>query len=275
MKRPKTSISRGLPGLRTPQRAERRVITGEDINNLKVRILEIEEQRRLLRAKIQRMKKTIQNRNQTIRQVLKQPYKDKTIRTASDATLQQLRDERSTLLNTIDGQREELEMIKGGDRYALTEELKIEIPLFHEERARIQERAAQSREVHTRTQKEADRLRLQISTTDENEQLVDDLQKEIDELTEKLFAYKKSEIRIAAARDLKDIHDNPALYDKVTQRLEDEIDEIREAIKRENEEIEKVQNGENEHIEYLNALIEKQAESIRKASENKTQVSQL
>ena len=44
MKRPKTSISRGLPGLRTPQRAERRVITGEDINNLKVRILEIEEQ---------------------------------------------------------------------------------------------------------------------------------------------------------------------------------------------------------------------------------------
>ena len=267
MKRPKTSVGRGLPGLRGTPKSERRQITGEDINNLKVRILEMESERRLLRAKIQRMRKTIQNRNEVIRKVLKQPYKDKSIRTASDATLQQLREEKATLLNTIDGQREELAAIKGSDKFALTQELKVEIPLFHQERARLQEKTAKSREVELSTSREVERLNRQIATIDENERLVDDLQHEIDDLTEKLFAYRKSEIRIAAAGDLQVLHDNPSSYDDITQRIEDEIHEIQQSIQRDNLAIEKIQKEENDHIAYLNQIIDRQVEVIRKAAE--------
>lgn len=252
-----------LPGLKNQKVASS--VTQEEINEIKVRTQELEAQRKLLRAKIQRMHKTIQNRNTSIKKVLDQPHKEQTIKTATDATLNTLREEKATLESTLDAQRQELESLRNSDKLALTNELKVQIPLYYAEVVRLKQQEAQTKEIATIMQSEVERLEQQINMTNANERAIDELQKEIDLLTEKLFAYKKSEIKIECAKDLQELCANPSSLDKITKKLEQEIEEKEKSIQLENEEIEKIQESEAANLEYLNGVVQQQIKTIMQA----------
>ena len=270
MNRPATSFSRvpgeaRLPELQKPpsKLGATRTIQQEDILELKTKIHKMEEERRLLRAKIQRMRKTIQSRNVSIRKVLSQPQKDQSIQTASQAQLQQLREEKISLTNALDSNKQELEKLKKSDKLALADELKIEIPIFYQEKMRLDDELSEVRDLEKALSFEFERIRNQIANTSANENAVDEIQLEIDDLTEKLFAYKKSEMKLQAAKDLHKLHRNPNAFDEIKAKLEKEINDVKEEIEKNNQEIQEIQENEETNIEFLNQVIQGQIATIK------------
>jgi SMC interacting uncharacterized protein involved in chromosome segregation len=86
------------------------------ISKLKLRIQELETQQKLLKAKIQRMQMVIQKRSSSIRSVFSQPVDEQSIRTASPTTLQQVREQKSVLLHTLEVHERGLDAIQRSDR---------------------------------------------------------------------------------------------------------------------------------------------------------------
>ena len=270
MNRPATSMSRAtgearLPDLQRPSSklGATRAIQQEEILELKTKIHKMEEERRHLRAKIQRMRKTIQSRNVSIRKVLSQPQKEQSIQTASQAQLQQLREEKTSLSNALATNKKELEQLKRSDKNALAEELKIEIPIFFQEKMRLDDELSVARELEKALSHEFERIRSQIANTTANENAVDEIQLEIDELTEKLFAYKKSEMKLQAAKDLHKLHRNPDTFDEIKAKLEKEINDVKEEIESNNREIQEIQESEEINIDFLNQVIQSQISTIK------------
>ncbi|KAK8877977.1 hypothetical protein M9Y10_004740 [Tritrichomonas musculus] len=270
MNRPTTSISR-IPGdARLPelQRSSSklggsRAIQQDEILELKTKIHKMEEERRLLRAKIQRMRKTIQSRNVSIRKVLSQPQKEQKIQTASQSQLQQLREEKTSLTNVLNTNKQELENLKNSDKLALSNELKIEIPIFYQEKMRLDDELSKLRDLEKALSLEFKRIQNQISNINANESAVDEIQLEIDDLTEKLFAYKKSEMKLQAAKDLHKLHKNPESFNEIKKKLEDEITDVKAEIEKSNHEIQEIQESEDSNIEYLNQIIQGQIATIK------------
>lgn len=270
MNRPATSMNRAtgearLPELQRPtsKLGAQRAIQQDEILELKTKIHKMEEERRLLRAKIQRMHKTIQSRNVSIRKVLSQPQKEQSIQTASQAQLQQLREEKTSLSNALDTNKQELEELKKSDKLALSDELKIEIPIFYQEKMRLDDELFETRELEKTLSFEFERIQNQIANTASNEKAVDEIQLEIDDLTEKLFAYKKSEMKLQAAKDLHKLHRNPEAFDEIKAKLEKEINDVKEEIEKNNQEIQEIQESEESNIDYLNQVIQSQIATIK------------
>jgi chromosome segregation ATPase len=258
-----------LPGLRhgTQRIPDQRAVTQDEISELKLRTHELENQRKLLRAKIQRMQKIIQRRGASIKQVLSQSQKEATLRTASESTLERLRDEKIVLQNTLETHQQELDQLRHSDRVSLTQELKVAIPLVYAEMKRLSQETEEMKHLEGVMRGEYERLQAQIANIPANEKAIDDYQFEIDELTEKLFAYKKSEMKILTAEDLQKLHEMPESYDQIRKKLEDEICSLREMIEVDQREISEIQESETRNLDYLNQIIQRQADMIRQSLE--------
>ncbi|OHT07366.1 hypothetical protein TRFO_24451 [Tritrichomonas foetus] len=224
----------------------------------------MEADRKLLRAKIQRMKKTIQNRNTSIKKVLAQPQNEQSIQTASQSTIQQLREEKVSLENALEISQQELEELRKSDKLAMSDELKIEIPLFFQEKKRLDDQLANSKDIENVLAQELNRLQNQVSSINSNEMAVDEIQVDIDSLTEKLLAYRKSEMKLIAAKDLHKLHKNPASYDEVKSKLQKEIKDVKKEIEQSNQDIAEIQESEDQNMEYLNEIIQRQIQTIKK-----------
>ena len=269
MSRSTTSFSQNttetrLPGLqRCRTRIDKRSVQQDDVIELKVKIHQMESEKKLLRAKIQRMKKIIQNRNNSIKKVLGQPQNKQSIQTATPSTLHQLKEEKASLKNALIRSQQELNEIKNSDKLALSDELKIEIRLFFEEKKRLDDQLASSKETENVLSQELNRLNSQIANISMNEKIVDKMQLEIDELTEKYFAYRKSEVRLSAAKDLHKLQRNPEAYDEIKEKLEKEINKTQEEIEKSNKELNYIQENEAKNLDYLNDVIQNQVDIIK------------
>lgn len=272
MTRPQTSISRstkglGLPELQRPSSkiSGSRTVQPEEIMEMKNRINQMEEQRKILRAKIQRMRKTIQNRDVSIKKVLSQPQKQQSIQTATPGGLQRLRAERSSLSNALASRQQELDSLLRSDKLAFCDELKIEIPLFYQEKIRLQDEYSESKRMENILTEELNRIQQQIQNASYDEKAVDEFQLEIDDLTEKYFAYKKSAMKLDAAKDIHKIQSKKKTIDEIISKLESEINDVKDEIDKTNQETEEIQENEKKNIDYLNSIIEDQIDRIKKS----------
>jgi hypothetical protein len=263
-----------LPGLAvrhgTQRTVDPRAITYEEISDLKLKAQEFEAERKLLRAKVQRMRKIIQNRSDSIRKVLNQPVEEQAIRTATESTLQQLREEKTVLEHTLEAHTHELIELRNGDKVAQTKELKVAIPVVFAEMERMKQQVAEATRLETVLKSEIERLQEQIAATPANERAIDSYQLEIDNLTEKLFAYRKSEMKILTAKDLQALHENPSSYDEIKKKLEDEIRSVQSLTEADRNEIPGIQESEARNLEYLNGVIQEQCDMIRAAIDQMT-----
>lgn len=236
----------------------------EEIIELKLKIHDMEAKKRVLRAGIARMQKTMKNRSEAIQRVMTTNQKEKSIKTASASTLQQLREEAESLKNTIESRKAELENLKLCDKLQLSEELKVEIQIYYCEQLRLQEETQEAKRTESIISNELNRIRKIIDSTQENEKSIDDLQNDIDNLTEKLFAYRKSELRIQNAKVMQDIVENTKTVDQVTSQLREDIQKIQQEIENDKVEIDQIQENEVKNLEYLQEVIDKQTKEILK-----------
>ena len=260
-----TSFSQTRPQHVSDLPSPKENITQDDINDIKLKTQQMELEKRQLRSKTNRMKSVIKDRNQSLKGVEKQTSDKQSIKTATKNTLLSLESTVKQLENSLAARKQELDELKKSDKLAVSEELQIEIQMLYLEQKRLIQESQSMKENESIIMGELNRLRRQAASTKSNEESIDRLQIEIDQLTEKLFAYGKSEMRVAATKKLKMIHDNPSVLEQVRAQLEEEISKNEKIIEDNKKALEKVQKKEERNIEYLQSVIDEQAQKIQEA----------
>jgi hypothetical protein len=235
-------------------------MTPEKIIEMKLRIQEMEGERKVLKAKLQRLRSTLRKRGKSNRQVPSQPRRDQVIFTATHP-----QEQKSALLKRIRNYERQLAKLCSADRVQQAFELQTAIPLVYAEKRRLVQAIEEAERVETAMRTDLEWMQMQIAAIPANEKAIDGYQQEIDALTEKLFAYKKSEMRVLNAEELLLIHDHPTKYCAVTQKIEKEIASLRAFIEQGKHEIQDIQESEDRNMNYLNRIMSEQADSIRVA----------
>ena len=242
-------------------------ITQDDINDIKLKTQQMDLEKRQLRSKTQRMKSVIKERNQSLKGVENQTSDKQSIKTASKNTLKSLQETVKQLENSLAMREKELEDLQKSDKLAVSEELQIEIQMLYLEQKRLMQETQSMKENEAIIMGELNRLRRQAASTPSNEESIDELQVEIDQLTEKLFAYTKSEARQMATKKLKVIHDDPSQLEAIREQLDQDIQKEEKRIEDNRKALQRVQKKEERNIEYLQNVIDEQAQKIQEALE--------
>jgi hypothetical protein len=169
------------------------------------------------------------------------------------------------MLNTIESYQEQLDDLCNSDRVQQAFELQIAIPLVYAEKQRLIEALEEAKRDEAVMRTGLDRMQMQIAAIPANEKAIDGSQQEIDGLTEKLFAYKKNEMRVLNAEELLRIHEHPAKYNEATQKIEMEMASLTRRIEREKRDIQEIQENENINMDYLDKIMRREADAIRTA----------
>lgn len=239
--------------------------TREDISALKVKIHEMENEKRLLKAKILRNKQTIANRNRSIKATFSTGHDNKPLVTASSTTIQSLRKTVEQLRNTLKVKQDELEKLKRSDNAAIYEEMQIELELLKEECERRKNAATERKSRDNELTSHLERVKQQAKSAPGHEAAVKDIQKEMDELTERLFAFRKTELRMEAGDLVMELQKDPSKIPEARQKIEEEIENLKKAIEQKRAEIEQTQQDEAKDTEALRERIRAQSERLLKA----------
>ena len=252
-----------LPNLKQNQQA-----TAEDINQIKLQILEIENERRQLAAKTSRMEKLILQRRSTIDKAMKQPVRSQKIVTASQAQINQLEEEAKTLSQTLSQRKKYLKKLNNSEKRALVDELQIDIQMYSLELQRLQKeyRLIKSSSVYYANQ--LNRINENLSNVHLHEKSLDDLQQEITQLTDKIFAYKTSDIKRQQSYLIQEIAQGKKQKTQIDQHIQEEIEKINQKKEDYSREIIKIQENERKNIEYLDSYIQKQTKIIQDLLQN-------
>lgn len=271
--RPKTAASANiskLPELPIPK-SQTGEYTVDDITDIKLKTNMMIEQRKLLGSKIQRAKQLTKERNQSIESVFSQSTEKQSIQTASPNTIKSLQETANTLEYSVNTRKQELEKLKKSDKLSQIKELQIEIQMFFLEHKRLVQRSKAMGQSEKVVSSELERIRNQSNSAKYNEDRIKDLQREIDSLTERLFAYTKSEAKLYSTKKLKQLYDNPDKVNEIKNEIQKQISAEEEQIATNQKELELIQKKEQRNVAFLHKLIDEQANRIRQKLESLNQ----
>lgn len=275
--RAKTSISTDrtsrLPDLNSPKDSGSR-ITQDKINNIKLKTQQLELERKQMKSKTAYMKALIKDRNNKIQSVYTQPNDNRNIKTASKNQLLTLEETAKSLERSLNERKKQLDEIEKSDKLAVSKELQIEIQMYYLEQKHLAQSVKTMKDKEAIIAMELNRLKRQAASAKANEDCIDDLQAEIDGLTEKLFAYNKSELRNYSTKQLKIIHDNPNELENIRKSIEEKIKNEGKEMEKNRRKCEKIQQKENDNIQYLQQIIDQQAQKIQEALDKMNQKDQ-
>jgi hypothetical protein len=242
------------------------VVTNGEINELKMQIHEIEAQTKMFHSKVQRMKRLVKVHGGQPRKLAQNPQYTAQghSRSGQDALLRQLGEEKSMLQSTVAVSEKKLADLKKSDKYSLTRELRVEIPLVYADVQRLKEDTAELKKIESELRADLKGCRMRAASKAKNEQAIDEIQLKIDDLTEKLFAYKKSEMKIKTASELQKLKRRPSSYDRLLGRVENEVSQLKAYIRAERKELERIEDSEGAQMDYLSRVIEEQEETVRR-----------
>lgn len=266
--RAKTSLTSDrasrLPDLNSPKDGCSK-ISQDEIYNIKLKTQQLDLERKQLKSKTAYMKSLIKDRNNQIKGVYSVSQDNRNIKTASKNQLASLEKTAESLQNSLNERKKQLDDIKKSDKLAISKELQIEIQMYYLEQKRLAQGVKTMKDKEAIIEMELNRLKKQAASTKANEACIDDLQAEIDGLTEKLFAYNKSELRNYATKQLKIIHDQPSELENIRKSIEEKIRNEEKEMRKNQRKFEKIQQKENDNIQYLQQIIDQQAQKIQEA----------
>lgn len=266
--RAKTSLTSDrasrLPDLNSPKDGCSK-ISQDEIYNIKLKTQQLDLERKQLKSKTAYMKSLIKDRNNQIKGVYFVSQDNRNIKTASKNQLASLEKTAESLQNSLNERKKQLDDIKKSDKLAISKELQIEIQMYYLEQKRLAQGVKTMKDKEAIIEMELNRLKKQAASTKANEACIDDLQAEIDGLTEKLFAYNKSELRNYATKQLKIIHDQPSELENIRKSIEEKIRNEEKEMRKNQRKFEKIQQKENDNIQYLQQIIDQQAQKIQEA----------
>ena len=235
----------------------------EEINEIKLKIQQMESEIRQLKAKTSRMRQLLFEKNNAIKQVFSQSNDTPNIKTTSETTISQLKNNVNSLKNTLESRKEELILLKNSDKLAISEELHLEIKEYYLEHQRLTQQVNAVKEGEKIINDEHLRLKNLISQSNQNEEIIKDLQKDIDQIIEKIIAYKKSELKIESTNLIQFIVDNPKHIEIKEKELQEEIDNIYIEIEQEKEAIKVLEENDEKFMSFLQGIIDDQSKKIQ------------
>jgi hypothetical protein len=258
-----------LPDLhRSPPPAVDVAAALDEINSLRLETSKMDVECRQIRSKTARMKQIIRDRNYAIKKALTiTDDRDQNIKTASKATLSQLRGNIITLQNTLQSRREELEDIRACDKLAVSDELKIEVLEYFCELDRLRQQAAAVREGDAVITTEMSCLRQQITQTKAMEKTISEAQAQIDQLVDKLIAYRLGQERIESNAAAEHLLHNPCLFLVKKRDLKKDLRDLTEAQAAAEADLTRVTEDDQHNRRYLQSVIDDQAQKITQALE--------
>ena len=250
-----------LPELPTPT-GQNGKMTNDDITDIKLKTHQMEQERRQLKSRTQRMKQVTKERNNSIKSVFSQTQEKQAIKTASKNTLKSLRETAESLEKSLVMRQKELDELKKCDKLQVSKELQVEIQMYFLEHKRLQEKAKRMKEGENAVTGELQRFLRQLNSTRQNERAIPELQSEINTITERLFAYSKSEMKIFSSKKLKQLREHPERYDEIRKSIEEEIEKEKQQIEQNKQELELIQLKEERNTKFLQDIIDEQAQKI-------------
>ena len=251
-----------LPELPSPKTQNAKSLT-DQIYELKLQTRQMEDEIRQIKSKTAFTKRTTKSREKQIDNVGNLNAENAQIKTATQSTLKNLRDNIVILENFLQSKKEELERIRKSDQLAHAKELEIEVRMLHLEKKRLLEKEKSRRDDEAIILGELNRLQNQTSMASEYEHNISQIQLEIDNLTDKLFAYTKSQSRINATKRMKLICDNPSMLEKVKEQSHSELIKCQNKIRRNEKMLEHIKQHEERNIAYLQEIIDQLANEIQ------------
>ena len=237
----------------------------DELSVLKLKISETELKIRQIKSKTVRMKQEIHDRNAAVDKVLSKQNDSKNIKTASESTLTQLKENISSLQNTLRAREEELSQLRVNDALYQSNELEIEIRTYYLEHKRLTtqvEAVGRGKEI---LNNELQKLQNQIEKYKDDQNQMNTLQDQIDELIDKFEAYQKGEQKIMRYQVAKDLVKNK--QNVVEQKLVSEINDLKNEMRQGTEHLKNIEANDERNMEELQNLIEDQINQISQAIE--------
>jgi hypothetical protein len=181
-----------------------------------------------------------------------------------ETTLTQLRENIVKLQNTRQSRSEELEAIRACDRLAVSDELEIELLDYFCEFDSLRPQAAAVREGEAVIACEMSRLRWQITQTKATEKKIAEVQVQIDELVDKLTAYRLGQERIESNAAAEQLLHNPHLFLAKKRDLADANEATQTDLKH-------IAEDDQQTRKHLQSVIDEQTEKITQALEAQQQ----
>lgn len=247
----------------------------DEINELKIQTIKMDNETRQLKSKISRMKQIIHERNSQINKALAQTGEtSQGIKTASYSTLNQLRENISSLENTLESRELELDILRQNDKLAVSDELQVEVIEYYNENERLNSQVYAVHEGERVINNEIARVQQEIADEAQYEREIYDLQVQIGQLADKLKAYLNGEYRIIANTAIEQMCKTEDFYPKLKEKLLESIEEMRKEKQEEEENIKIILENDEKKKQYLQQILEDQAQKIAKALEQQKEKSE-
>lgn len=253
LSRTSTSLSRAPP---------------QDINEIKIKLVQMEEEIRQMKAKTARMKQVVSDRNASIKQALNTKNERQVLTTASDSTIRQLEMNVESVRNALEARSIELDKLRGSDNLYVSEEYQIEIKVFYLEYQRLLEQNKAVQESLRIIENELEKLHQQIINSDKHQKNIQTVQSDIDTIIDKILAYKKSEFKINRTTLYQEIGGIKANIPIKEKQLQEEIESLKIDIENEKEKLDTIRENDEKNMEFLQGIIEDQIRQIIEATKN-------
>ena len=239
----------------------------EEINQLKIQIQKMESEKKVLHSKTSRMKQIIHDRNGQINQALHQANEHQSIKTASPSTISQLQENIYSLQNTRDSRLAELDELQKNDRLSISDEMKVELQEYYNEYERLKEQNYAVHQAEAILHEQLRKINDQVLSIPKIQASISELSNNVQELTDKIVAYRKSQLRNECAQALQKVLENPANAEEVINQVQADIQSLEEETKRQEEELSIIQENDQKNIEFLQSIIDDQTQKINAALE--------
>ncbi|EAX98283.1 hypothetical protein TVAG_018190 [Trichomonas vaginalis G3] len=257
-RRPNTA----LPNINRPK-SSAQTVQMSDVQKLKLKIQKMDLDKRQMRSKTQRMKQILQERNAEIDLVFKEVNEKNSIKTASKETIAQLKKNVSSLENTLEARKKDLQDIMFNDRLALSDELQQEIKIYYLEHERLKKQSKAVADGEGIVKSELERLQRELSEKSLNYKAIQNLEGDFRTVVDKIVSYKSSELRIRNDNLANFLASHPNKLNSKEKEVQQEIDQTREEINTLKEETSKIEESEDQMIKEFEEIITQQKQRIK------------
>lgn len=237
----------------------------DEINDLKIKTGQMDTETKQLRSKITRMKQILHDRTTQINKAITQTGEQQTIKTASESTIKQLRENINSLENTLESRENELRFLRDNDKLAISDELKLEVLEYCEENDRLQKQIAAVHEGEHVINYEISRVHQVIQNEGQYSRQIYDLQVQIRQLADKIKAYLNGEYRVIANTAIEKMSTNPDIYPQLREKLQEIIQDMQKQKEEEEETIRIILENDEKQKEYLRQILDDQMQKIQDA----------
>ena len=235
----------------------------EDLSTLKLKITETEQKIRQIKAKTARMNQEIRDKKSAVSKALSKKNDSRSIKTASDSTLENLSQSLQVLRNTYEARKEELKRIKKDDSLYLSQELEFELQMYYLENKRLHGQVAAAKNGSEIVKQQIQIKLREIENYNKTKKNIDQFKSKIKSNVDELLKYQKSEVKMWKYQISQNLNETAQNEKDTIKMLEVELDDLQKEIDEGEKRMQELDSQDQSFMEELQKIIEDQTEKIK------------